>query len=88
MGFNCLKVGEPLLGDSLGSCVKPNNFCKIINIPLHDTSETGYGQHSYARVLDEHEKVHCSLIVGKARLAPKKFVSIPRLELVAAVLTV
>ena len=32
-------------------------------------------------------RVHCTFIIGKARNAPVKFVSIPRLELQTAVLT-
>ena len=76
---------------SLGRCITPSNFRKIINISLHnfsDTSEIGYGQCSYLRVVDENENTHSSLIMGKARVAPKMFVSIPRLELVAAALSV
>ena len=76
---------------SLGMCIKPSNFCKIVNTSLHnfnDTSEIGYGQCSYLRVVDKNENIHCSLIMGKARVAPKAFVSIPRLELAAAVLSV
>ena len=76
---------------SLGRCIKPSNFPKMIDISLHDfsdASEIGCGQCSYLRVVDENENIHCSLIIGKARVAPKEFVSIPRLELVAAVLSV
>ena len=32
--------------------------------------------------------IHCNFIMGKARVTPKKFVSVPRLELVAATLSV
>ena len=32
--------------------------------------------------------IHCSFIMGKARVTAKKFVSMPRLELVAATLSV
>ena len=74
---------------SLGRCIKPTNFHKIINISRHnfsDASEISYGQCSYLQVVDENENIHCSLIMRKARVAPKKFVSIPRLELVAVVL--
>ena len=76
---------------SLGSCIKPSNFGKIVNISLHnfsDASEIGYGECSYLRVVDENENIYCSLIMGKERVDPKKLVSIPRLELVAAVLSV
>ena len=60
--------------------IKPSNLCKVINISLHnfsDTSEIGYGQFSYLRVVNEKENIHCSLIMGKTRVAPKGFVSIP-----------
>ena len=76
---------------SLGRCIKPSNFCKIINVSSHnfsDASEIDYGQCSYLRVVDENENIHSSLIMWKARVASKKFISIPRLELVAAVLSV
>ena len=76
---------------SLRRCIKPSNFRKIVKISLHnfsDASEIDYGQCSYLRVVDENENIHCSLIMGKARVAPKMFASIPRLELVAAVLSV
>ena len=76
---------------SLGKCIKASIFREIVNISLHnfsDASEIGYGQCSYLRVVDENENIHCSLIMGKARVAPKKFISIPRLELLASVLLV
>ena len=75
---------------SLGKCIKPSNCPKIINISLHnfsDASEIGYGQCSYLRVVDENENMHCSLIMGKTKVALSP-VSIPRPELVAAVLSV
>ena len=65
---------------SLRRFIKPSNFRKIINISLHnfsDASEIGYGQCSYLRVVDENENFHCSLIMGKGRVAPKKFVLSP-----------
>ena len=72
-------------------CIKPDNFGKVVNVSLHhfsDASELGYGQCSYIRLVDKTGGVHCSLLLGKSRVVPKKFVSVPRLELNAAVLSV
>ena len=72
-------------------CIKPDNFGKVVNDSLHhfsDVSELGFGQYSYIRMVDEKDRVHCSLLLGKSRVVPKKFISIPRLELNAAVLSV
>ena len=76
---------------SLRRCIKSSSFRKLINVSMHnfsDASEIGYGECSYPRVVDENENINCNLIMGKARVAPKKFVSIPRLELAAIVLSV
>ena len=76
---------------SLRRCIKPRNFRTIIKFSLHnfsDASEIGYGQCSDLRVVDKNENIHCSLIMGKTSVAPKSFVFTPRLELVAAVLSV
>lgn len=51
-----------------------------------DASWNGYGQASYIRVVGEN-KVHCSLIIGKARVSPTKIITIPRLDLTAAVVS-
>ena len=72
-------------------CIKPGGFSKIVHISLHsfsDASELGYGESSYLRLVDEHGCIHCTLMMAKARVTPRKFVFIPRLELVAAVLAV
>ena len=72
-------------------CIRPDDFWKISDISMHhfsDASEQGYGQCSYIRMVDEEGQIHCSLLLGKSRVVPKKFVSIPRLELTAAVLSV
>ena len=42
----------------------------------------------YIRSINEMGEIHTSFIMGKARLAPLKSVSIPRLELLAATLAV
>ena len=57
--------------------------------PLYsDASTRGYGQCSYLRVEDELGKVNVSFVIAKARVTPKKTVSIPRLELAAATISV
>ncbi|XP_062540821.1 uncharacterized protein LOC134208883 [Armigeres subalbatus] len=51
-----------------------------------DASETGYGCAVYFRAIDEFGCVRCSLIMARSKVAPLKHLSIPRLELEAAVL--
>ena len=75
----------------LKRCIKPGGFGKVVHISLHsfsDAFELGYGESSYLRLVDEYRHIHCTLMMAKARVTPRKFVSIPRLELVEAVLTV
>ncbi|XP_077977489.1 uncharacterized protein LOC144433051 [Glandiceps talaboti] len=70
-------------------CYKPPEFGCIKAAELHhfsDACTNGYGQCSYLRLIGEN-KVHCSLICGKARVTPIKVVTIPRLELTAAVVS-
>ena len=66
-------------------------FGKIVETSLNhfsDASEKGYGQCSYIQLVNDEGKIHCSLLVGKSKVTPKKFLSNPRLELTAAVLSV
>ena len=55
---------------------------------MFDASTCGYGPCSYLRLEDESEKVHLSFVMGKVCATPKKKVSIPRLELAAATISV
>lgn len=67
-------------------CFIPDHLSTIRKIELHhfsDASNNGYGQCSYIRIVAD-EQVHCALVMGKARVAPTRVVSIPRLELTAA----
>ena len=61
--------------------------CKLQLHIFSDASEIGYGASAYLRVENPDGSIHCSFVVGKARNAPVKFTSIPRLELQAAVLS-
>ncbi|MEM7299252.1 MAG: hypothetical protein AAF391_13420, partial [Bacteroidota bacterium] len=73
-------------------CYKPAFFSDIVeDVSLHhfsDASDFAYGCCSYLRLVDSNENVHCSLVVGKSRVAPIKQISTPRLELTAAGLNV
>ena len=70
---------------------RPLGFETIINYSLNhfsDANECSYGQATYRRMVTDLKEVHCSLIFGKSRVAPVKYVSILRLELRAATLSV
>lgn len=53
-----------------------------------DASTMGYGQCSYIRLVDDQDNIHCSLVMAKSRVTPLKSITIPRLELTAAVVSV
>ena len=68
-------------------CFKPVGFGQIVRVELHhfaDASEAGYGTVSYLRYVNNAQQVHCAFVLGKARVAPLKHMTIPRLELSAA----
>ena len=70
-------------------CFIPRGFSKIKDASVHhfsDASETGYGQASYLQLVSQDNQIHCSLLIGKSRVTPAKYVPIPRLELTAATL--
>ena len=72
-------------------CVKPENFGLTRTARLHhfcDASESGYGTVSYLSLTNCNGNVHVSFVLAKARVAPVKQMSIPRLELAAATLAV
>ena len=69
-------------------CIR--NSATANGLQLHifaDASEVGYGAVAYVRV-KANEGYHSRLLLSKARVAPLKVVTIPRLELNAAVLAV
>ena len=70
---------------------RPEDFGKVVKKELHhfsDASTKGYGQCSYLRLTDDSNNVHCSFVMSKSRVTPLKPVTIPRLELQAAVTSV
>ena len=72
-------------------CFKPEGFGVVKSAELHhfsDASTTGYGQCSYLRLVNNNNEVHCSLVLAKARVTPLRQITIPRLELTAATLSV
>ena len=76
---------------SLPLCMNPKCFGSITNFTLHhfsDASQNGYGQCSYIRFVNDKAQIHCCLLIGKSRVTPLNFISILRLELTAAALSV
>ena len=64
-------------------CVKPPKFGTVVSRQIHIfsyASVTGYEAVAYLRLRDENDRVHCSFLMGKARLAPVKTVTISRLR--------
>ena len=73
-------------------CFKPLlKFNRIKETSIHhfsDASDSGYGQASYLRLVSETERINCCLPMGKARVAPIKYIMVPSMELVAGTLSV
>ena len=71
-------------------CLKPSDMSGELNYELHhfsDASREAYGAVSYLRIADNSGKVHCSFLMGKSHLAPTPMTTIPRLELLAAIVS-
>ena len=66
--------------------VLKNQGCKCSS--FSDVSETGYEQAGYMPLVSEDNQIYCSLLIGKSRMTPAKYVSIPRLELAATTLSI
>ena len=63
----------------------------VKDVQLHnfsDASDIGYGVASYVRTTFIDGTIICALVFGKSRAAPLRRITIPRLELQAAVLSV
>ncbi|XP_049329531.1 uncharacterized protein LOC125794101 [Astyanax mexicanus] len=82
---------ETLTDFNITRSFKPKTFGKVEHAQLHhfcDASEVGYGMVTYLRLVNSQEQVHVKFVMGKSRVAPLKLLTIPRLELAAAVLAV
>ena len=72
-------------------CISPHDFGKVVECELHhfaDASEVAYGAVSYLVLKNCDGEVHSALVLAKSHLAPLKRMTIPRLELTAASLSV
>ncbi len=72
-------------------CIKPANFGSTKLAQLHhfaDANETGYGTVTYILTKNDKGDKHCSFLMAKSRVAPLKQITIPRMELIAAVVAV
>ena len=76
---------------SIPRCVSNWDLSSARAVELHhfgDASTNGYGACSYLRCLSQNGDIHCSFLMGKARVAPLKTTTMPRMELQAAVMAV
>ena len=63
----------------------------VLDIQLHmfsDASELAFGAVGYIRIRYGDGKIYCALVASKSRVAPLKQLTMPRLELQGAVLSV
>ncbi|KAG1671110.1 hypothetical protein GQR58_016564 [Nymphon striatum] len=80
-----------LTGIQIPRCYKNYKLGDACLMELHifcDASEKAYGAVSYMRCVYPKELINTSFIMAKSRVAPSKAITIPRLELSAAVLSV
>lgn len=82
----------PSLADvQIQRCFIPTHFGQVKSFELHhfaDASVSGYGACTYLRVINQSEQIYCSLVMAKSRVTPTNVMTIPRLELSAAVVAV
>ena len=71
--------------------LKPADFDGVATLEMHhfsDASEWAYGTVTYARFTNQQGDVYVAFVKGTSHLAPLKKITIPRLELMAAVTAV
>ncbi|XP_074616685.1 uncharacterized protein LOC141876081 [Acropora palmata] len=70
-------------------CFRPVGFGELKLVELHsfaDASQVAYGTVCYLRLVDVNDRMHCAFLDGRSRLANVRPMTMPRLELCAAVL--
>ena len=80
---------QELSSFEVNRCIKPDNFGVTLTAQIHnfsDASENGYGIASYIILTNKDGQKCCTLLMSKSRVAPLKKVTIPRMELTAAVI--
>ncbi|KAI4882679.1 hypothetical protein NFI96_029603, partial [Prochilodus magdalenae] len=85
--YNWMKDLHLLEDLEVARCFKPIGFGETTFSQLHhfaDASETGYGTVSYLLQKNKDNRIHCTLVMAKARVAPLKPITVPRMELAAA----
>ena len=68
-------------------CLSPREATTYEVHNFSDASQKGFGCCSYLKSTSPNGKVHVALIMSKGRVSPMKHVTIPRLELQAAVMS-
>ena len=71
-------------------CFKLSKFHKVIDCSLQhfsNASQDGYEQVTYLTIVDQKGHIKCSLVMVKSRIPSTKFVSVLRLELIPAALS-
>ena len=87
--LNWLSALQSVPDVKIPRCIKPFQFSDA-HVELHhfsDASQQAYGSCSYLRCINKIGQVHVALVMSKSRVAPTKSITIPRLELQAAVLS-
>ncbi|XP_059357093.1 basement membrane-specific heparan sulfate proteoglycan core protein-like [Carassius carassius] len=82
---------DKLLELRLNRCFKPAAFGPTNTAQIHnfsDASQDGYGVVSYLLLSNDRSEKHVSFLMGKSRDAPLKQITIPRMELTAAMVAV
>ncbi|XP_015748663.1 PREDICTED: uncharacterized protein LOC107328444 [Acropora digitifera] len=72
-------------------CLKPADFKSTVSSQLDhfsDASEIGFGSVLYLRLEDDCGRIYFTILQGKSRLVPLKQITIPRLELSAATVSI